>query len=248
MSEMGQRAHYRELPVGRELADRVECVWDRRDDDGSVLIVPDGCLDLIWLDSRELVLAGADRGPRSGPASPGRLTSGIRFRPGAAGSVIDLPAQEVVDQMVPADLLWPTAARRLTDELSAARPEDQLACLTRFVGSRPGSADRLVSEAALILSRGEDRVSTVAARLGLSERQLHRRTVRAVGYGPKMLSRVLRLRRLHTLAGPSLADMAQQAGYASQAHMSDDVRALTGMTPVRFLEYRGRRAALAWTP
>jgi len=30
--------------------------------------------------------------------------------------------------------------------------------------------------------------------------------------------------------------------------MGDDVRALTGMTPVRFLEYLGSRAAVAWQP
>ena len=33
-----------------------------------------------------------------------------------------------------------------------------------------------------------------------------------------------------------LAERAAAAGYASQAHMSDDVRRLTGLTPVRFLE------------
>jgi len=34
----------------------------------------------------------------------------------------------------------------------------------------------------------------------------------------------------------SLASRASAAGYASQAHMSDEVRRLTGTTPVRFLE------------
>jgi methylphosphotriester-DNA--protein-cysteine methyltransferase len=33
-----------------------------------------------------------------------------------------------------------------------------------------------------------------------------------------------------------LATKAFAAGYASQAHMSDEVRRLTGTTPVRFLE------------
>jgi hypothetical protein len=31
-------------------------------------------------------------------------------------------------------------------------------------------------------------------------------------------------------------ERAFEAGYASQAHMSDEVRRLTGTTPVRFLE------------
>jgi AraC-like DNA-binding protein len=35
----------------------------------------------------------------------------------------------------------------------------------------------------------------------------------------------------------------RHAGYASQAHMTDEVRRLTGLTPVRFLEDAGRTAA-----
>jgi methylphosphotriester-DNA--protein-cysteine methyltransferase len=58
----------------------------------------------------------------------------------------------------------------------------------------------------------------------------------AVGYGPKLLARVARLRRLVAISDPSLASRALWAGYASQAHMNDEVRRLTGTTPVRFLK------------
>jgi methylphosphotriester-DNA--protein-cysteine methyltransferase len=77
----------------------------------------------------------------------------------------------------------------------------------------------------------------------VSERQLHRRILAAVGYGPKLLARVARLRRLVALADEPLASRALEAGYASQAHMTDEVRRLTGLTPVRFLEDAGRTAA-----
>ncbi len=65
----------------------------------------------------------------------------------------------------------------------------------------------------------------------------------AVGYGPKMLARVARLRRLVALPDVSLAARALEARYASQAHMSDEVRRLTGTTPVRFLEDAALTAA-----
>ena len=51
-----------------------------------------------------------------------------------------------------------------------------------------------------------------------------------------MLARVARLRRLVAGTDESLAWRALGAGYASQAHMTDEVRRLTGLTPVRFLE------------
>jgi methylphosphotriester-DNA--protein-cysteine methyltransferase len=87
------------------------------------------------------------------------------------------------------------------------------------------------------------RVAGVAAQLGVGERRLHRRMLAAVGYGPKMLARVARLRRLIALPDEPLAARAFDAGYASQAHMNDEVRRLTGLTPVRFLEDAALTAA-----
>ena len=62
-----------------------------------------------------------------------------------------------------------------------------------------------------------------------------------IGLAPKgstlrMLGRSPLLRRLVALADESPASPAHDAGYASQAHMSDEVRRLTGTTPVRFLQ------------
>jgi transcriptional regulator GlxA family with amidase domain len=78
-------------------------------------------------------------------------------------------------------------------------------------------------------------VAVLAARAGLSERQLHRRCVGAFGYGAKTLDRVLRLQRFLALgrAAPraSLAELAVAAGYADQAHLGHDCRALAGATP-----------------
>ena len=93
-----------------------------------------------------------------------------------------------------------------------------------------------LSAAARRLADAETRVSILACDLGVSERQLHRRTLSAVGYGPKMLGRVARLRRLVALGDGPLDRRALDAGYASQAHMNDEVRRLTGATPVRFLK------------
>lgn len=114
---------------------------------------------------------------------------------------------------------------------------------THAVARRGGEPDRLVSAAARALAGPRARVAGVASDLGVSERQLHRRVLAAVGYGPKMLARVARLRRLVALADEPLVSRAFAAGYASQAHMSDEVRRLTGTTPVRFLEDAGLTAA-----
>jgi AraC-like DNA-binding protein len=199
-------------------------------------VVPDGCVDVIWLAGRELVIAGADTGPR-GVSLPARArSSGVRLRPGAAGAVLGLPAAELRDLQVAAALVWREQAPGLEDGLAGAAPARRLQLLAGAVARRRAEPDALVAAAARRLGVPGSRVADVASDLGVSERRLHRRTLAAVGYGPKTLARVARLRRLVGLGGGPLASRALEAGYASQAHMNDEVRRLTGTTPVRFLE------------
>jgi AraC-like DNA-binding protein len=259
---------YRELAPPTGLLPVVACLWEHDVPPGhEQRIIPDGCVDLVCLDG-ELVVVGADTGPVvAGPsAAPASRTSGIRLRPGAAGAVLGIPASEVRDQRVPLTEVWPDVGPALADALSVADPAGRLDLLARTVLQRKAERDVLVAAAARRLGAPGSRISGVAADLGVSERHLHRRTVDAVGYGPKMLGRVARLRRLiglTTAAAPfppgrtpassavaarpgtpsSLAERAAAAGYASQAHMSDEVRRLTGLTPVRFLEDAALTAA-----
>ncbi|MFS4516626.1 helix-turn-helix domain-containing protein, partial [Delftia tsuruhatensis] len=66
-------------------------------------------------------------------------------------------------------------------------------------------------------------------------RSLRRLCHAQFGYGPKTLERVLRFQRLLALARSDrqagLAALAAEAGYADQAHLSREVRALCGITP-----------------
>jgi methylphosphotriester-DNA--protein-cysteine methyltransferase len=235
---------YREYrpPVGLDAV--VACVWERQPaEDRAQRVVPDGCVDLIWLAERELVIAGADTGPRSVELPAQARSSGIRLRPGAAGAVLGLPASEVCDRQVAAASVWGERAATLQEALAGATPARRLELLAGAVARRGAAPDALVIAAARSLAVPGVRVAGVAAELGVSERQLHRRMRTAVGYGPKMLARVARLRRLVALADDSLASRALDAGYANQAHMNDEVRRLTGTTPVRFLKDAALTAA-----
>ncbi|MGB6277895.1 MAG: hypothetical protein WBF80_21065 [Rhodococcus sp. (in: high G+C Gram-positive bacteria)] len=101
--------------------------------------------------------------------------------------------------------------------------------------------DGLVLAAVRVLeARPGIKVVDLADGLGVVVRQLHRKFVDEVGYGPKALSRVMRVGRLVDVAAtvPDLASLSCAADFASQAHMCDEVRVLTTLTPVRFLEER----------
>jgi AraC-like DNA-binding protein len=80
-------------------------------------------------------------------------------------------------------------------------------------------------------------VAAVAADTGLGERQLRRRCEAAFGYGPKTLARVLRMQRALALArrGTAFAEVALRAGYADQAHLAREVKALAGVPLGRLL-------------
>jgi AraC-like DNA-binding protein len=77
---------------------------------------------------------------------------------------------------------------------AAALLEDAVSARVRV------APDAAVDAAVAALDNGRIRVRDLAARLGLSERQLRRRCTDALGYGPKTLDRILRFQRFHTLA------------------------------------------------
>jgi AraC-like DNA-binding protein len=96
------------------------------------------------------------------------------------------------------------------------------------VAGRPDSA---VQAAVRRLRDPTQRVEALAADLGFSERQLRRRFLTSAGYGPKVLQRVLRLRRFIAGERNDLARAALDAGYADQAHLARECLRLTGLSP-----------------
>lgn len=75
--------------------------------------------------------------------------------------------------------------------------------------------------------------------LFLSPRQLRRRCLSALGYGPKTLQRLLRFQRYLALSHfhpeISLASLAVEAGYADQAHLTHEAVELAGLPPAKLL-------------
>jgi AraC-like DNA-binding protein len=230
---------YVERPVASQL---VVCTWEqaarrRREQ----RVVPDGSVDLIWTGMR-LELAGPDTRARTVTLAPGSRLIGVRLRPGAAGVVLGLPVSELRDVSADAGaVLGVDAVAAVLEALAAG--EDPQVLLFQFVAERRArTPDPLIVAAVRDLGRPQARVGTVAAGLGVSERTLQRRINEAVGYGPKMLQRVLRLRRLQALGPAPLVELALEAGYADQSHMTAEVTALAGVSPVRFLKDNARPA------
>ncbi|QWF77218.1 DUF6597 domain-containing transcriptional factor [Amycolatopsis sp. CA-230715] len=221
---------YREAPPPTHLAGAVRCVWHSTPDDRERAknVVPDGCLDLIVGGGRVFVAGPDTRAWR--PSAGGRSAlHGIRFAPGHAPLVLGVAADELLDQRVALSELWGREGARAAERLLADPRGLPGLVASRLDGARPAP------EIALLLRRldlGVPRVADATAGLGLSERALRRRFTVAVGYGPATYLRVARLQRAIAMAphAGGLAALAVAAGYADQAHLSRDCRALTGST------------------
>jgi len=198
-------------------------------------IMPDGCLDLLW-DGRRLLIAGPDTRAREHVCPAGVAYAALRFSGGTGPALLGIPADVLRDQTVRLEELLPPVEVRLLTERVAAGP---VAALERWSQARAGAhpVDPL-GPRVLAMARAGLPVSDMAARLGLSPRQLHRRCLSNFGYGPRRLTRVLRFSRLCDEGGSGvpLAQLAHAVGYADQAHLSREVRELAGTTPARLVQ------------
>jgi AraC-like DNA-binding protein len=230
-------------PAG-DLAGPLLCSWTAvTAAPGTVL--PDGCLDLMWI-AGELVVAGPDTAANPSGLPPGTPIAAVRFRPGVAPAVLGVPADELRDRRpLLADLWGAAVARELSGRVGEA--PDKVAALEAVVRDRLATAPPVdpVAPAVVAALSARRPVGAAAGLVGLSPRQLHRRCLAAFGYGAKTLDRVLRLQRLLALADRSaagLAELAAAAGYADQAHLAHETRALAASTPSRLLLPRQQAA------
>jgi AraC-like DNA-binding protein len=211
-------------------------------------VLPDGCTDLIFRNGADggcLFVSALIEQPTFFGAARSAWYVGVRFRPAMARAVLEIEPVDCRDRDMPAALVDPAFAF-LEDRLrSCASPEAALVLLRRAVDARLAeerrdAAPMRVREAVARLARGGDdpHIRTVARQLGISERSLHRDLVRWSGLTPKSMARILRMQRtlgaIRARRAP-LAELALHMGYADQAHMTRELKALSGFTPAALL-------------
>lgn len=216
-------------------------LW-RSDAGGTSTILPDGCIDVLWWNNR-LVIAGPDERAHRSSSVAGSVTLGVRFAPGTAPGLLGAPAHAFANQRVPLADVWnPRVIARLEYgmlELStwsnspgfAQLFERQIAENLRVPDARRTHRAR---ELASAVAQGRS-VAEIAERTGYSARQLQRLSNDEFGYGLSVLARILRLQRALPALRSELpfAAVAANTGYADQAHLSREVRALSGLTPTQ---------------
>lgn len=163
----------------------------------------------------------------------------IRFKAGCASLFLRCPLAECLDCPAPLEELMGPAASSLVDTLRESRTrQERIGLIEDFLLHRlgdPACFDDRVALATRQLYYRPSGVQALADRLGLGRRQLERRFNSQEGLSPVAFRQLARFQRtaktLRLDPGLSLAQTGIDFGFADQAHMTREFRAIAGQTP-----------------
>ena len=239
---------YREFPAPPRLASRFLCLWTQ-----SIVgfrgsyrhwVLPDGCIDIVFVNDDPPEVVGPWTEPFVVALAAGTTIVGARFHPGRAPKMLGLPAAELRNSSVSLTDVWGAKSKRFTRIFDEPSQMERMSVLGEALLENP-LFDLPIDEAVVagirwLAQHPYGRVEQLSNWVGISNRHLQRRFVAAVGYGPKMFQSILRFQRLLALAGGTgayqrLAELAADAGYTDQAHMTREVQRLAKCPPTVLL-------------
>jgi AraC-like DNA-binding protein len=171
---------------------------------------------------------------------------GVRFQPAGAFPLVRFPLSEITDRII--DLT--SACGRIGEEVECRINEarsfvERAAIFESFFLAELAARDNTDPIAAyatetIVEGRGLHSISSVSARVGVSDRRLERRFKRAVGVSPKTFSRIVRFQAVVNAVQLSetqnLLDTALSFGYYDQSHLIRDFREFSGDSPAAYFE------------
>jgi AraC-like DNA-binding protein len=170
---------------------------------------------------------------------------GVLFWPAGARAFFDEPADWFYNENVPLDLIWGSTASELRDHLrEASTAAEKFDVLETVLLERLNK--RLELHAGVLYALGRfarvphiRSVLEVAREAGLSRRRFAQLFREQVGLTPKLYCRLNRFQ--HVVRQISLgvpvdwADLALAGGYCDQAHLANEFRHFSGMSPTAYL-------------
>lgn len=227
------RILYEEFLPQIDLRDMVYCFWRLQtrsplEKDFQYLVLPDGCLDIIFDAS---VQPSTDGAFIMTPATVAErinlgkdfLYIGVRLQPGVW---LSSPA-DIVGSSIQFDSLGKQDVRRVREQLVAGSKDDQARVLNQLVAGlvSDGIVERNLMARAM-MQVPDLTVERATMLLGYSRRQVQRLLWKHIGYRPRDFIKVL---RFQWSLRSGLHD-----NYADQSHQIREFRRITGMTPQKF--------------
>jgi AraC-like DNA-binding protein len=213
--------------------------------------LPTGSVDLVvgLRDDSTVVVSGPFTHAFVLDTAEQRDTLGVAFKVGGAGALLGLPLDELSNLHVPLAELWRSDAAELRERvLDAPTAEAKLEAAQRVLSARLARVMRPPHPATGRAARRIDavpegcRIAELSETFGLSQRRFEQIFRADIGMTPKAYQRLQRFRRalarIEDAAGVGWAAFARDCGYYDQAHLINDFRAHSGLTPPEYLASR----------
>ncbi len=245
---------YREYETSLSLQSFLHCYWSYSVDfsTGTPVdinpVIPDGCVDIIF----DLNLPAQSQcfvvGPMTKPMQDSKNNLfGVRFKPGKAASFFHSPLQEMTDQIFTINNIGKLRTDDIADHLANDTCSNKrtffMDSIFEKLLSGQSSLEKQIQYAisAIELSNGMINIQEITNIIGWSRQHFTRKFLRHTGLTPKFFSQVVRVNRIiktykDNKRFNSLADLAQLGGYFDQAHMTNEFKKITGITPQIFLK------------
>ena len=169
----------------------------------------------------------------------------VVFRPGGTREFFDLPADAFYNEVVPLEQVWGAEATALRDRLREAPTAAGKVCVLESALIERRLARRNLHDAVrYALGRLQQdahirSVADVTRETGLSRRRFAQLFREQVGITPKLYCRLHRFQRVlrHIASGAPVdwAEVALAGGYCDQAHLANEFRDFSGITPGAYL-------------
>ena len=172
----------------------------------------------------------------------------IYFLPHGLSVFLDLPLKELFNYSIPLKYIVKDAAKELEDKLSIAKSfEEQISIAESFLISRIQKNeknykhDRIRHIVNLInQSKGNIEINQLVSEAFLSRKQFERSFKEIVGTSPKQFLKTVRFQNAiyekSRNSSLSLTETAYTCGYFDQAHMINDFKSLSGITPKNYFK------------
>jgi len=167
----------------------------------------------------------------------------VRFRPGGSYPFFRLPAEHITNSLVSLETLLGKKGKKLTRFMQSCKhtSDEKRHALDRFfldgldsLLNPDHSLHGAINE--IFTHHGNIKIHSLAKTLRLSNRQLERKFKEKVGVTPKQLGRIIRLRSSiqYYIKTGNLTQSALETGFFDQAHMTNEFKYFTDMTPLEY--------------
>lgn len=257
---------YETFPPHADLQSLVKCYWTlevpKLDTYERQLIIPDGCIDMIFILGDDVKRYSSDDNFIIQPRAMvlGQITEpffveptgyvnsfAVRFYPYGFANFVQAPIKELANKETPLHLLFGEKVSAGLEQkiISATGTSNRIDMVTEFLLERlkdRATVDSIVKTTidTILGTKGSTAIKSVLKDDLAKRRQLERKFIKQIGISPKQLGKVIRLqtalKMLLNRQTENLTQIAYESDYYDQAHFIRDFKEFTGTTPKAFLD------------